>query len=268
MWNVLFNVIKGMVMGVGAILPGISGGVLCVVFGIYEPMMAFLAHPIKEFKTSWRLLLPVLIGFAAGFMLLAKGVEWLFRTAESEATWFFIGLIVGSLPPFFRQAGSKGRGTWCWVALAVSFAAAMLLFCTLNGRGSVTIEPNVFVWLCCGVLWGLSIIVPGMSSSAIYIYFGILQPMTAGIAALTPSVVLPLAAGIVITVALLARGVDALFRRAHGIAYHAIFGFVLASTLVILPLNAASLAEWLIYAACFAGGVLLAWGMELFPKQQ
>ena len=69
------NIIKGAAIGVGAILPGISGGVLCVVFGIYRPMMNFLSNPIKAFKKYYMLLLPVIIGWAIGFLGLAKLVS-------------------------------------------------------------------------------------------------------------------------------------------------------------------------------------------------
>ena len=62
------RIIKGAVVGVGAILPGISGGVLSVVFGIYRPLMEFLAHPVKEFKRKAWFFLPILIGFVLGIL--------------------------------------------------------------------------------------------------------------------------------------------------------------------------------------------------------
>ena len=62
----LLRVIHGALIGAGAILPGISGGVLCVLFGIYRPMMALLAHPIKTFRIYYKLFIPVLLGWAVG----------------------------------------------------------------------------------------------------------------------------------------------------------------------------------------------------------
>ena len=115
------NICKGAVIGVGAILPGVSGGVLCVAFGVYEPMMYFLSHPIKAFRSHYRLLLPVLMGWVIGFLGLARGVEYLFRTSQSPAIWLFIGLIAGTLPSLYRSAGKKGRTRGSWVALALCF---------------------------------------------------------------------------------------------------------------------------------------------------
>ena len=62
----LLRVLHGALIGAGAILPGISGGVLCVAFGVYEPVMAFLSHPVKTFRAQWRMFVPILLGGAAG----------------------------------------------------------------------------------------------------------------------------------------------------------------------------------------------------------
>ncbi len=106
--NWIFRVIQGALIGISAILPGISGGVLCVVFGIYEPMMALLAHPIRTFKRYSVLLLPVLIGWVLGFWGLAGVVEWLFSSSYNPAVWLFIGLIGGMVPSLFKEAGKNG----------------------------------------------------------------------------------------------------------------------------------------------------------------
>ena len=86
-----------------------------------------------------------------------------------------------------------------------------------------------------GLLWGLSIVVPGMSSSPVLILLGLYQPMARGIAALDPAVVVPLGAAAVCTVLLLARVMDALFDRHYAFASHAVLGIVAASALMILP---------------------------------
>ena len=62
----LLRLLQGALIGVGAILPGVSGGVLCVLFGIYQPMMALLAHPISSFKAHFQLFIPVILGAGAG----------------------------------------------------------------------------------------------------------------------------------------------------------------------------------------------------------
>ena len=66
------QLLQGMLIGVGAVLPGISGGVLCVVFGIYKPVMELLSDPFRKFRTHVPRLLPVIVGMGVGFLGIAK----------------------------------------------------------------------------------------------------------------------------------------------------------------------------------------------------
>jgi len=77
--------LQGAIVGVGAILPGVSGGVLCVAFGIYEPMMALLTHPVQTLRAKYKMFVPFLLGWAVGFIFLAKGVELLFQLSPTVA---------------------------------------------------------------------------------------------------------------------------------------------------------------------------------------
>lgn len=264
------RIVKGAVLGVGAILPGISGGVLSVVFGIYRPLMEFLAHPIAQFKRKWLFLLPILLGFALGVLGLARVVDWLFRESPVASVWLFSGLVVGTLPALFREAGQQGRGKGAWIALAVAAALTAAWMYSMNSLegASSEVAPNLYWWLLCGMLWGMGLIVPGMSPSSIFIFLGLYQPMTAGIAALDLGVLLPLGVGLIATVALLARAMGWLLKRFYPIVLHAIFGIVLASTIGILPIGqgAQDAAHIALYAGCFIAGSAVAYAMEWMRK--
>ena len=107
-------------MGIGAVLPGISGGVLCVIFGIYQPMMETLAHPKKGIKKYGHMVLPVMLGFLGGFVLLAGAIAKLASSEPAIVTSLFVGLIVGTLPQLFRDGAKQGRDKSCYIALAAS----------------------------------------------------------------------------------------------------------------------------------------------------
>lgn len=261
--NWIFRVIQGALIGISAILPGISGGVLCVVFGIYEPMMALLAHPFKTFKRYSALLLPVLIGWVLGFWGLAGLVAWLFSSSYNPAVWLFIGLIGGMLPSLFKEAGKEGRTTGAWVSLIISFIVVLALLIFLKLTGSLNIKPNIWWFLVCGILWGVSLIVPGLSSSSLLIFLGLYEPMSQGINDFSLDVIIPMIIGVFFTVFALARVVNLMFRKKYSIIFHAILGFVLASTISIIPIEySGGLNEILICAACFAGGFAAALGMD------
>lgn len=281
----LFRVLQGGLIGAGAILPGISGGVLCAVFGIYQPMMALLAHPLRAFKKNFFLLLPVLFGWAIGFFLIAKVLNLLFSDAASSnpATWLFVGLIMGMMPQLYREAGKQGRTYKSWIALAVSTVTVLALLIFLQYGTRTTIDASIWniksIWwyMVCGVLWGISLVIPGLSSSSILLYLGLYQSMTEGISELSLIVIIPMAVGILLVILISARAINYMFDRHYSSAFHAILGFVIASTVaIILPASGNKGANGeiigmtytsdvntiLIWVACFAVGFAIAWLMD------
>ncbi|OQB99912.1 MAG: hypothetical protein BWX78_01537 [Firmicutes bacterium ADurb.Bin099] len=247
-------VIKGMVVGAGAIIPGVSGGVLCVVFGIYQPMMALLAHPVKSFKTYYKMFIPFLIGWLAGFLLIAKLVEMLFAASASIAIALFVGLIAGTLPSLFKEAGKNGTDNKSRIGFTLGLFLMFTLLLLLDNQSSSSITPNIWWFAFSGLIWGFSLIIPGLSSSSILIFMGLYQPMTSGIAALDMAVILPLIAGLAVTVLLFARLVNHLFEKHHGIMHHTIIGIVIASTLLIIPTEYPNWWSLVISVVCFAAG--------------
>ena len=233
----IVRVIQGAIIGAGAILPGISGGVLCVVFGIYRPMMAVLAHPFKNLKLYWKMFIPIAIGWAAGFVGLAGAIAKLLSLNAAAIVSLFVGLIAGTFPSLLREGAKNGKSKGMWIALAISTIALLSFFYTLKLSTSTAVTPSFGWYLFCGALWGISLIVPGMSSSSLLMFLGLYQPMSAGIAALDFNVLIPFAIGIVATVLLLARLVNHLFDRHYGIAFYCVIGFVIASTIPIIPLS-------------------------------
>ena len=267
--NALVRIIQGVIIGAGAILPGISGGVLAVVFGIYRPMMEVLTHPKSALARYLPMLLSVGIGWLIGFLGGGGVILALFHQSETVATCLFIGLILGTLPDLWREAGAQGRGCGSYLSMLISFAA---LFAALLGvqLGSFSEMPaNFGGFLFCGVLWGLSFIIPGMTSSSILMAVGLLTPMIDGITRMYPAVLIPWGLGMAGVVALFARIVSRLFDRHYSIAYHAVLGIVLASTLIIVPLHYASGAELAWGLACGALGAVLAYfGGRIRPQEE
>ena len=257
------HIVQGMMVGAGAILPGISGGVLCVVFGIYEPMMALLSHPARSMKKYYKLFIPIVIGIAIGFVLLARLVELLFESTSSATLALFVGLICGTLPQLFRDSArrpSEDKKGWSGFAITLTLTYALLQF--LQNGATAQIAPNMGWFFFCGAVWGLSVVVPGLSSSSILIFLGLYQPMTTGIASLDMSVMFPLVAGLVAAVLVSARFVNHLLEKHHTRMSRCILGIVIASTLMIVPHGYADLWDVFASLAAFGAGFVVAWGMD------
>ena len=265
--RLVLRVLQGMLIGVGAVLPGISGGVLCVVFGIYKPIMELLSSPIKKCKTHVPRLLPVIVGAVLGFLGVAKVLAFFLERYPDQSVCLFVGLIAGMLPSLFREAGEQGRTRGSWISLVVAFAVVLALLLSLNVL-SVTIAPSFGWYLFCGFCMALSIIAPGMSFSTLLMPLGLYTPLVAGIGNLDFGVLVPAGIGAVVTIVCLAKAINALFTHFYSCAFHAIVGIVIAATLVIIPFGSFTQGVGTAVAniVCLVVGVVAALALDKFNQ--
>ncbi len=230
----IIRLLKGTLVGIGAILPGLSGGVLAVIFGIYEPLLKFLADIRKDFVKNVLFLIPVVIGVAFGIFLFAIVVEKAFGKYAAAFVCLFIGFVIGTFPSLYKTAGKQGRSRKDIVILIIS-ALAIFALMMIGERQLVDVAPGIAAWFGSGSLIGLGLIVPGMSPSNFLIYFGLYDKMAAGIHDLDMTVIIPLTLGVIACILLFAKLAAWLFRRYYSGMYHFILGMVLGSSIAIFP---------------------------------
>ena len=231
----IVRLLKGILVGIGFITPGLSGGVLAVVFGIYERLMRFLGNLRENFTQNVLFFLPVGIGGAIGVVAFSAVVDFAFSNYAAQFTWLFIGFITGTLPSLFKTSGKKGRKIGHWILLALTAVGTVFFMRWMESIRSVQLTPSFGNWLLSGVLIGLGVVVPGMSPSNFLIYMGLYQPMAAGIRQLDLGVIVPLVLGVILIVLVLARLISWLFKKFYAFMYHFILGIVVGSTIVIIP---------------------------------
>lgn len=236
----LLRFVKGMFIGSGFILPGVSGGALAAIFGIYERIITFLAHITRNFKENVLYFLPVGLGGITGVFLLSFAVSFLLGNYETVILWFFVGCIVGTIPSLWKEAGKKGRTTRELIIFVVTFFAGWL-FLWKGAELFGTVDQNSFTWTIAGGLIGLGMIVPGLSPSNFLVYMGMYKDMSDGIKTLNFSILIPIAIGGLVTVLALSRVMDYIFSRAYAQLFHFIIGIVFASTVMIIPTNYAGM---------------------------
>lgn len=263
----LRDLLCGVLMGAGAILPGVSGGVLAVVFDIYRPFMELLTKPRTAIPKYWMWVPPIAIGWCVGFLGFAKGIVAAIDLSQTVTTWLFIGLIVGTVPSLFREAGKEGRSAGSWGSLLLCGAAMFWGLFHVSHVAQITVEPNFWWYNFCGVLWGMSVVIPGMTSSSVMMALGLYQPMLEGLARLDLVVLSACLPGMGLSILLLARFMTWLFRTHYSVVFHGILGIVLASTLVIIPSNYGGIGEVFLSAVCCVGGFLLAFGMARLDRK-
>lgn len=264
----LIRLLQGALIGLGAVLPGISGGVLCVILGIYRPVMELLSSPFKRFRTHVPKLLPVIIGAAVGFLGIANLLAFFLEKYPDPSVCVFIGLIAGMLPSLMREAGQEGRSAGSWISMVIAFLVIILLLTTLNVL-NVEIRPNTGWYVFCGFCLALSIIAPGMSFSTLLMPLGLYTPFVDGLGHLDLQVLGASGVGAVVTVICLARGVDTLFQRHYSYAFHAIVGIVTAATIMIIPVKGftESVSSMVVNGVCLVAGIICALALDKFNSR-
>lgn len=261
----ILRFVKGMFIGSGFILPGVSGGALAAIFGIYERIISFLAHITRNFKENVLFFIPVGLGGLTGIFILSFAVSFLLGSYASIVLWFFVGCIVGTVPALWKEAGKKGRSNRDIIILIVSFIAAIIFL--WKGAGLFTEVPhNTWTWMIAGFLIALGVIVPGLSPSNFLVYMGMYKAMADGFKSLDLSVIIPIGIGGVVTVLTLSKVMDYIFSKAYPQLFHFIMGVVFASTIMIIPTDYTGFGP-LSYGACVLmlvlGAFLGAWMSSL-----
>lgn len=277
--NWIVKIIQGVLIGAGGVLPGVSGGVLAVLFGVYKPLMKLLAHPIKELKNTIVELWPILVGFVIGYIGIAKVLSSVLENYQSQSLAVFVGMAIGIMPSLFREAGEKGRDRNSWISFGLVFAVAFTILFACN-RLQLLITPN-FGWnMFGGVCLALSIIAPGMSASVLML--PLMMPgavegetatfyghITGAIGDLNLSVLLPIAIGAVLAFVLLTRAVDWMMNNHYSVMFHGVIGLVIAASIFTIPFAAftAGVASCVIHVVLVVVGCICTLLLDMFNSR-
>lgn len=249
--------LEGVVVGFGAILPGISGGTLCVAFGMYRPIIETVSTLGRALKKHGMMLATFGLGIALGFMGLSGVASWMLEKNTVLVTCAFIGFILGTFPELWRDAAREGRTTHSYMALGTCFVLMLIALGLLRTKLELTLQANTASFVLCGVLWGLSFIVPGLSSSSLLLFFGLYQPMLQGISTLDFGVLLPMGLGMAGCVLLLSKLVGRAYDNHYASVSHGVLGIVAATAVMIYPFQPVSLPQLGLHLLLILFGICL-----------
>lgn len=236
----LLQVLKGALIGAGAILPGISSGVLCVMFGLYEKLIESILGFFKDIKKNFKFLFPILLGIVLGVVVFGNALNYVYSNFHSIACFCFIGLILGSIPSIFKEAGKhslKIINVICLV-LTLSFSLYLISIEFLGNVSSVNTDTVSFIELVfSGFAMSAGVVIPGVSSTVILMILGKYSLYLSAISSLNINILFPMGIGLVLGGIILLFMMKLLFEYFHSITYYAIIGFVLGSIFVLFPTN-------------------------------
>ena len=229
------NLIAGFLIGIGCILPGVSGGVMAVSFGLYRPMLDSLLHFADRPKEKLRFLLPLAIGGGAGMLMGATVLASLMARYRQQMLFLFTGLILGGLPELWKEAQQNEPFCLRWLlSLLGGIALALPLLWLGTGNASIHRLSGVQSFLT-GLLEGVGTVVPGISTSFVLIRLGWYSAYLETLSSLLLPQLLLIAAGFALSALLCMKAVAWLFDHATGHAYFAVMGFLLISILLVFP---------------------------------
>lgn len=284
MKNLINQILRGIVIGVANIIPGVSGGTMMVSMGIYDTLIHCITHLFKEFWKSIKTLLPYAIGMLIGILALASVITWGLENYPLPTNTLFIGLILGGLGPLIKKVERKKISVAAIIAFVCLFA--LIIWMGLQNRDSIqnadTIDMNIgqmLLMVLLGAVASATMIIPGVSGSLVLMLLGYYKAVTSALQILAHGLIhfdfstvgqpllmlVPFLIGIVLGIFGVAKLIEWLTARYPTVTYCGVLGLVIASPVSLLiqtDMSGATASIILIsiaaFAVGFAGAYLLA----------
>lgn len=255
MKDTIKNILKGAVIGVANIVPGVSGGTMAVSMGIYDKLIHCVTHIFKEFKKSLKFLIPIGIGMALALVGLSFVIEAAFEYFPAQTNLLFIGLILGGLPAITKKVKGNTIRIWHIIPAVVFFGLVVGLAALGSGNGASAdlsfSAVNVIKLFGVGVIASATMVIPGVSGSMILMLMGYYQPTIETISTFIRAlasfdvpvllqccgVLVPMGIGIVVGIVVIAKLIEIVFEKWPLLAYWAIIGLIIASPFAIILMS-------------------------------
>lgn len=238
------NMAKGGAIGLAMIIPGVSGGTLAVLMGVYDKIIDSVGNIFKKFKESFLFLLPIVLGAVLAFAALYYPLKFALKYAPFPTMLLFAGLMLGSIPDLIKKSEKNGFKKLDSIGLVLA-CFLVVGICFIPNIGDVDLSGNMQVWqyfllLFIGMIASCALVVPGVSGSMLLLIFGYYQPLLNSISGLRTSfgysvlVLATFAVGLVVGFFTIAKLMQFLLKRFRRATYWSIVGFVMGSVPAII----------------------------------
>lgn len=251
------EILKGAVIGVANIIPGVSGGTMAVTLGIYDKLIHAVTHIVKEFKESMKMIIPIVIGAGIGIGVLSFVIKFLFVQFPVQTNFLFIGLIVGGLPIIWNKLKATNKKVTLGNMLGFIGFFALVVGMAMIGEAEgsavdVSLNAvNIIKLFLVGVLASATMIIPGVSGSMVLMIIGYYNTIIDTITLFIKSalsmdipgimqgigVLMPFGVGVLIGIGIIAKLIEIVFLKAPNYAYCSILGLIIASPIAIILMS-------------------------------
>ncbi len=253
MKNNLMLIVKGFVMGSANIIPGVSGGTLALILGIYERFISAISHFIENFKENIRFLFPLLLGMGLAILSLSHVIDYSYTHFPIPTTTFFMGLVLGGVPLLAKKVWKKeeikkpvnGLIFFLTFALVIFMACSDMIFKDSIEVSLINMSIGEYLLLfLVGVIASATMVIPGVSGSLVLMLLGYYYPVISVIKEFTKfknigSNILILGIfglGVLVGIVLISKLIEFLFKKYEVKTYFGVLGFIIAS-IIAIPLS-------------------------------
>ncbi|MBU1144883.1 MAG: DUF368 domain-containing protein [Firmicutes bacterium] len=240
--------VKGFIIGIAFIIPGVSGGTLAIYLGVYDKLLQSIGNIFKEFKKSVAYLFPIFLGIGLSVVVLAKLLGFLIQWNSFITLLFFIGLIFGGIPSILKKVGKENATVSGYLAFFIAFGIVLLLLMSQLSQTGIGIAHfdmtlmNFLLLILLGAISSITMIVPGISGSALLMALGFYTAIVTNVIGnvfdfsvigYNLYVIIPFAIGAALGIILFSKVIVFFLKEYPKETYLAIVGFILASVVVI-----------------------------------
>lgn len=236
--NVLIKIVKGFIVGSSMLIPGVSGGTMAIILGIYDDLIHAISTLKSNFKLNGLILLQYGIAGIFGIILLAGPMLNAVTSWHKPMMFLFLGAILGSFPPLYKKATANKVKQVNKGAAIVGAAIAYLI--TLFPKGLLDFEPgfhlfSFFMLLIAGIVIAIALILPGISASYVLLMLGMYDLTLKAIRNFDIAYLVPLIIGTVVGTFLTAELIEREMKKHPQFTYMLIIGFMIGSLIEVYP---------------------------------
>ena len=273
--------IKGFIMGIANVIPGVSGGTLAVILGVFKDFVGSISNIFKSFKKSVLFLLPIVLGMGVAVVASSKLIETCLTYYPLATILFFVGLILGGVPILFNKIKGEMKSIPNYIIFIIMFSFILLFTFVISGEKNVELVSLTFIdyilLFIVGAAASASMVIPGICGSMVLMTVGYYNSILATVSDIfnfanfwhNVSILIPFGLGVIVGILLIAKLITFLLNKFEVKTYFAIFGFIFSSLIVIFFKNNINfnIIEFIIGLFLMVGGFLISYFIAKFNKE-
>lgn len=260
--SIIFNIIKGAMLGIAFVIPGFSGGTMAVLLKIYDRLLDIISLSISKIKENLGFILLLCVGIIIGVIGSSFGLSYLFETYPVPTKMFLVGIIFGSMPMLKREStrDSKLKAINI-IPFLIALGIMVVMFFVKDAESGSAQRDFSFILAVklffAGIVASVSMVIPGISGSLMMTVMGLYETVITSIKEFNLPLLLPAGLGIAVGLVGGAKLISVLLSKCRQTTYCAIIGLIVGSVLTIFPSGFKFNTQGFIGIAMLIAGVIL-----------